>query len=89
MSQEFNATINITTEGCIICGVVFTLPCIRRKHLLKSHDIFYCPNGHGQVFSGKSNEEELEEENIELQEENIKLEGSLKYYKNKASKVKK
>ena len=89
MSEQFNATVNLTTEVCIFCGVVFTLPCAQRKHLLKSHNTFYCPNGHGQVFSGKSNEEELEQENIELADANTKLESSLKYYKARANKVKK
>lgn len=89
MSEQFNVTVNLTTEGCITCGVVFTLPCILRKQLLKNHDTFYCPNGHGQVFSGKSREEEVEEESTELSKEVIKLGNQLRYWKGKAKKVKK
>lgn len=86
MSEQFNVTVNLTTEGCITCGVVFALPCILRKQLLKNHDTFYCPNGHAQVFSGKSREEELGEENTVLLEEKRILESKFRYWKGRASK---
>ena len=89
MTQEINVTVNLSTSVCSVCGVVYTLPCHVRETRIEDHDVFFCPNGHRQCFPGKSAREDLEEENIELQEENIKLEGSLKYYKNKANKVKK
>ena len=89
MTESINVTVNLSTCVCSVCGVVYTLPCNFREKRLDDHETFFCPNGHRQCFPGESTEEELEKENIELQEENIKLEASLKYYKNKANKVKK
>ena len=77
MSEEFDVSLNLTTEVCINCGVVFTLPCTLRERLLESHDSFYCPNGHAQQFTGKTKDEEI-----------AKLENRVKYYKNKANKAK-
>ena len=89
MSEQFNATLNLTTEVCINCGVVFALPCILREQLLENHKSFYCPNGHAQQFIGQTKDEEiesLENDYITLEEENRKLENRLKYYKNKVKK---
>jgi len=89
MSEQFNATVNLTTCNCSECGVVYTLPCNMRRRRTEDHEAFFCPNGHRQHFPGESTEEVLEEANTELIEENTKLRGSLQYYKNKANKVKK
>lgn len=92
MTQEFNATINISTEVCIVCGVIFALPCTLREQLIKNLNSFCCPNGHKQSFTDEpdeSREEKLENQNQTLEYEKEKLEASLKYYKNKANKVKK
>jgi len=92
MSEQFNVTVNLTTEVCISCGVVFALPCVLRKRLYESHEYFKCPNGHSQCFVGKTKDEEIEEledESEVLSEEVQRLEKSLKYYRNKANKVKK
>ena len=91
MSEEFNASLNLTTEVCITCGVVFALPCILRKQLMENQKLFYCPNGHGQQFFGKTKDEEIaeiEDDKEVLSEEIERLEKRVKYYKNKANKAK-
>ncbi len=91
MSEEFDVSLNLTTEVCIGCGVVFALPCVLRERLLESHKSFYCPNGHAQQFVGKTKDEEiadLEDDSCELSNEIIKLENRVKYYKNKVKKKK-
>ena len=89
MSETFNVTVNLSTCNCSVCGVVYAIPCNMREKRLGDHETFYCPSGHRQHFPGESTEENLEDENIELQEDKRKLEARVKYYKNKASKVKK
>ncbi len=89
MSEQFNVTVNLSTCNCSECGVVYAMPCNMRERRRDNHETFYCPSGHRQHFPGESDEENLEEENIELQEDKRKLEARVKYYKNKASKVKK
>ncbi len=91
MSEEFDVSLNLTTEVCIACGVVFTLPCTLRKTLLESHESFCCPNGHAQQFTRKTKDEEIEELEDDkgvLSEEITKLENRVKYYKNKVKKKK-
>jgi hypothetical protein len=56
---------------------------------MDSHKDFHCPNGHGQHYPGETREEYLENENQTLEYEKEKAEASLKYYRNKANKVKK
>lgn len=41
-------------ETCIECGIAFTLPDVRQAELRRTHKLFYCPNGHGQYYPGKS-----------------------------------
>ena len=89
MSEQFNVTVNLTTEVCCSCGVVFTLPCDLRERVKKNGNSFSCPNGHKMSYDEDTREEELEDENIELREDKRKLEARLKYYKGKTKKTKK
>lgn len=53
----------LVTETCYLCGVVFAWPESLRKECLKDHSrSFYCPNGHGQVFAGKTEAQRLREQ---------------------------
>ena len=61
------ATVNygsqLIVEECYRCGVSFAMPHTLRETCLKDHSkSFYCPNGHGQVFSGKTEAQKLREE---------------------------
>lgn len=45
----------LVTETCCRCGVLFAMPDYLRKACLRDHSQeFYCPNGHGQVYTGKT-----------------------------------
>lgn len=37
---------------CYKCGIVFLVPAQWKATRRDSHKTFYCPNGHGQYFSG-------------------------------------
>jgi hypothetical protein len=60
-SQIVFAT-TLVAEECITCGVVFALPHTLQLQLEKSHATFYCPSGHGQVYSGETDAERLAKE---------------------------
>lgn len=47
----FDLTIEITTTLCYKCGVAFAMPTIVYNTHLRDGSEFYCPNGHGQVFT--------------------------------------
>jgi hypothetical protein len=49
----------ITT--CCVCGVQFGMPAYLDKKLRETHKSFYCPNGHSQSYTGKSEAEKRAE----------------------------
>src|ERR1043165_8136207 len=49
------------SQQCITCGVTFALTSEFDNELRKSHQQFFCPNGHRQFYGGKS-EAEIERE---------------------------
>lgn len=64
---------------CCNCGVAFGLDDDHYKRLRASHDWFYCPNGHQQHFTGKTEAERLREqlaaaERLAIRERNAKEE---------------
>lgn len=43
-----------TIEDCCQCGVQFGMPADHVRELRRSHAWFYCPNGHSQHYTAKS-----------------------------------
>lgn len=64
--------VKLVTEECIECGVVFAFPSQLQDVLIqRKGTTFYCPNGHGQVYAGKTDAEKLreaEERNLSLRQ---------------------
>ncbi len=58
----YQETIKLCTETCINCGVTFGVPETFQDKRLQDHKSFYCPNGHGQHYSGKSDVEKVRDE---------------------------
>lgn len=63
-----NHTETFTTIDCSQCGVTFALTADFEHRRRQDHVTFYCPNGHGQVFSGKSDVQIEKEKAIRLQQ---------------------
>lgn len=61
--QTITIGIELITETCYSCGVLFALPKDLREKLLEQRErmTFYCPNGHGQSYLGKSLKDQLKE----------------------------
>jgi len=52
----------LITEECYKCGVTFAFPVEIYERCHRDHErSFYCPNGHGQVYTGKTSEQKLKE----------------------------
>lgn len=47
---------------CCNCAVVFGFPKDHEARLRQTRQTFYCPNGHGQSFTGKTEAEKLREQ---------------------------
>lgn len=56
-----NISENSVTEVCCECGGVFAIPQTLYKKLYRDHSWFYCPMGHVQHYTGKSEELKLRE----------------------------
>lgn len=71
----YTKTITMITEICYQCAIPFGIPSDFKDSCLAEGDkkLFYCPNGHGQVYT-KSNSQKLQEkfdkEKLELEQQN-------------------
>lgn len=95
----FSESLNFSVVTCAKCGVGFAVPTHYEKQRRSDHLGFWCPNGHSNVFSGKSEEEKLrdqlsqkqaqinrERENlIAAQRENEKAQKQIKTLKKRAA----
>lgn len=69
--------VNLVTETCCACGVVFAMAeefydeCQRAKR----DKSFYCPNGHSQFYTGKSDAQIIKElkSRVEAEQDNAKF----------------
>jgi hypothetical protein len=63
-------TIDFVLETCCNCGIPFMMPKYHRNMLYREKGKnFYCPNGHGQHFTGPTEEQKLKDEIQRLQQE--------------------
>ena len=53
---------DLITDTCLTCGIEFAYPRAVYEKLTECHNTFYCPNGHKQYFSGKSDLEKTRAE---------------------------
>ncbi len=60
--STFTNVETFTVEHCCNCGVAFGLSTSHRNELVKTHDWFYCPNGHRQHYTGQTEAERLQRE---------------------------
>ncbi len=62
-------TLTLIGETCYKCGIPFGLEAEYRTRLLRSHEMFYCPAGHGQCYIGESDVQRLEREKAKAQQD--------------------
>lgn len=66
---ELTDTYTLVTCCYSECGITFAVTERWNHDRRKSHDWFYCPNGHRQCYTGKSEAEKLRDE-LEAQKRN-------------------
>ncbi len=54
--------IDFTLKHCCDCGTPFYMTTSIYNRRYRDHTVFYCPNGHGQSFTGKTEEQKLREQ---------------------------
>lgn len=60
-NMTLTASETLITEVCCNCGVLFAMPKYLQVKLRENREYFYCPNGHQQHYTGKSEAEEQRE----------------------------
>ena len=69
MSQTLRFSDTLVSEHCFKCGIHFAMPQDFQNVKLRDRTSFYCPNGHGQHYVGKSDAEKLKEAQDQLARE--------------------
>lgn len=77
-TQVFTTKLEI--ETCIQCGVKYGMDAEFRRMRKEDHKLFYCPAGHGQHYTGKSEAEKLKEQTQALQEQLRSKQETLDWY---------
>jgi len=54
--------IEFITEECCNCGMPFAMTKDYQRRRLDDHESFYCPRGHGQHYSGKTEAQKLKKQ---------------------------
>lgn len=62
MTQTQTYIGTLVIETCANCGMAFGLDRDYYHKVKDSHEAFYCPKGHSQYYSGKSEAERLKDE---------------------------
>lgn len=58
---RLNGSTDLLTETCFKCGVLFAMTEDFQENLRRNRNTFYCPNGHGQVYTGKTDAQKLKD----------------------------
>lgn len=66
------------TISCGQCGIAFCVPVGWYQHRCRSHETFWCPNGHPRAFKGQSEEEALRLERDRLKQQQAHYEDRLR-----------
>lgn len=78
---------NLEKFNCSSCGIAYGLDKDVVKLWKNNHKQFWCPNGHSLAWSGKDDQEKLEEENKSLKEKNSALEATITEQKKKIEEI--
>lgn len=65
--------VGFETLQCANCNICFAITSDFMKRRRDDHEGFYCPNGHSNVYNGKSEEEKLNDRLINVLSENNQL----------------
>lgn len=60
--EKVGYSTELKTTTCCVCGTPFAIDAYLYGKLFENHNDFYCPNGHSQHFTGKTEAEKLREE---------------------------
>lgn len=87
--SKFVDGIEFVTEECCSCGIPFAMTKDFQRRRLNDHKLFYCPSGHSQHYTGKSEAQKLREQ-LEKTQRNLEAESGraalLEQHRNQVSR---
>ena len=87
---RISTNVNLVTEDCCICGIVFAVPESKIRRCEDKGEVFYCPNGHSMVYKETTIDRlrhRLEHTEAALQTTSERLDGALKEVTNKNREI--
>lgn len=92
MSYVITESLQLVTESCIDCGIIFAMPVDFKKRCkeLGSAKSFYCPNGHSMVYRYSEKDQEinrLKQEKEQLEQSRNSLHNQLSEKTQQVSKL--
>jgi len=66
-TQTFTGT--LVVQDCCVCGITFGVPADFDRRRLDDHKSFYCPAGHAQSYTGKTEAQKLREQLARTQQQ--------------------
>lgn len=69
------------------CGIVFAVPAWFESSRREDHQLWYCPNGHGQQFTSESDAEKFRRERDIAKQQNARLEEEARQERARAEKA--
>ncbi len=64
--KKLEIPVVINKMTCSDCGVAFGVPEYYETTRKSDHKTFYCPNGHGLTFTGKTDQDTIKDLNLQL-----------------------
>lgn len=77
-------TEKLITETCCSCGILFAMPVSFHNERYADKRVFYCPNGHHQSYTGKSETEKLKAALDEERRARQRAEQNIAYWSDEA-----
>lgn len=71
MNATLNHSTTLVVQECCNCHVLFAIPKYWDDSLRQTHATFYCPAGHGQSYTGKTEAQKLRDR-LAVTEENLR-----------------
>lgn len=68
-------------EDCCVCGMQFAMTEDFRRRKLNNHEGFYCPSGHGQSYTGKTEAQKQRERADKLEQQADAARARAKYWR--------
>lgn len=81
--------VDLDVIQCYLCGVIFGMNSDMNKKRIQDHREWYCPNGHPQVYTGKTEAQKLKEQLAEEQRKLANAQFELMMKEKEAKKLRK